>query len=164
MLVLHTFLISLMQENLNLPPCNLSIQIRDNNEYVFDIVRKKYVRLTPEERVRQTFVHFLVNEKSCPVSLMSTETQMKLFNTIKRSDIIIYDKNSNPLAIVECKAPDVKITQEVFTQIARYNINVKARFLIVTNGINHYCVKLNRINNKYEFLHEIPNYFEFFSE
>jgi type I site-specific restriction-modification system R (restriction) subunit len=143
-------------QQLNLPSYNLNIK----NGEVFDIIRRKYVRYTPEERVRQYFVHFLIEDKKYPQSLMSTETPLKLFNTSKRTDITVYDRNGTPLLLAECKAPGVKITQEVFNQIARYNIKVCAKFLVVTNGIEHYCVKLDKDTKKYEFLKEIPEYNE----
>lgn len=145
-------------QKLNLPTYDLSIKFEAQNKYIFDILRKKYLVLTPEEWVRQNFVHFLINEKKYPQSLMNTEIGMKIFNTQKRSDIVVYSKNGNPVAVVECKATDVKITQQTFNQIARYNIKLKAQILIVTNGLTHYCVRYNKATNKYEFLHEIPFY------
>lgn len=139
---------------LNLPTYNLNIK----NGEVFDIIRKKYVRFTPEEYVRQSFVHFLIEQKHFPLSLMSTETPLKLFNTVKRSDITLYTLSGKPLVLVECKAPTIKITKEVFNQISRYNITLKAAYLIVTNGINHFCIKQNPETLKYEFLKDIPDY------
>ncbi|MCQ2252416.1 MAG: type I restriction enzyme HsdR N-terminal domain-containing protein [Bacteroidales bacterium] len=116
--------------------------------------------LTPEEWVRQNFVHYLIEHLGYPQSLMMTENGLKLFNTQKRSDIVVYNRNGEPLAVVECKATDVKITQETFNQVARYNINFKAPIIIVTNGLNHYSARYHINENRYEFLREIPRYQE----
>ena len=141
-------------QNLNLPPCSLTIK----NGYIFDIIRKKYIVLTPEEWVRQHFVHFLINYKHYPQGLMRTENGLKLFNTIKRSDIVIYNRNAEAVALVECKAPEVKISQSTFDQIARYNIHFNARILMVTNGLDTYCVKICKERGGYEFVNDIPDY------
>ncbi len=143
---------------LNLPEANLKIINKNNTLQVFDIIRKKYIVLTPEEYVRQQFVHFLINEKKYPKGLLVLEKQLKVFNTIKRADIVLYDTQGKPVVIVECKAPEVKITQKTFDQIARYNMNFKALFLIVSNGLKHYCCKPDYTNNSYNFLSEIPSY------
>jgi len=150
-------------EALNLPQHDLSIKTEAQNKYIFDIIRKKYLVLTPEEWVRQNFVHYLVEDLGYPASLMMTENGLKLFNTQKRSDIVVYSRNAEPLAVVECKATDVKITQETFNQVARYNINFKAPIIIATNGINHYCARFHEAENRYEFLREIPTYTQILS-
>lgn len=113
--------------------------------------------LTPEEWVRQHFVHFLIDYKHYPQSLMRTENGLKLFNTVKRSDIVIYNRNAEAVALVECKAPEVKITQSTFDQIARYNIHFNARILMVTNGIDTYCVRIGN-DGSYQFIQDIPDY------
>ncbi|MCQ2973629.1 MAG: type I restriction enzyme HsdR N-terminal domain-containing protein [Bacteroidales bacterium] len=145
-------------QQLNLPPCRLTIKNEPQNKYIFDIIRKKYLVLTPEEWVRQHFVHFLINYKNFPQSLMRTENGLKLFNTIKRSDIVVYNRDAKAMVVVECKAPEVKISQDTFDQIARYNIHFNAPFLIVTNGLDTYCVKKNFSTGSYEFLSGIPNF------
>ncbi len=145
-------------ERLNLPPYAVNIKTDTQNKYIFDIIRKKYLVLTPEEWVRQHFVHYLVEHLGYPQSLMMTENGLKLFNTQKRSDIVIYTRNGEPLAVVECKAQDVKITQETFNQVARYNIKFKAPIIMVTNGISHYCARYIAADGKYEFLRQIPTY------
>ena len=146
-------------QKINLPPCNLTIKNGLQNKYIFDIIRKKYLVLTPEEWVRQHFVHFLIDYKHYPPSLMRTENGLKLYNTVKRSDIVIYNRNAEAVAVVECKAPEVKISQSTFDQIARYNIHFKARILMVTNGIDTYCVKIND-GGSYQFIEDIPDYKE----
>ncbi len=145
-------------EALNLPQQDLSIRNDGTRTYIFDIIRKKYLVLTPEEWVRQNFVHYLTEDLHYPASLMMTENGLKLFNTQKRSDIVIYDRNGNPLVVVECKATDVKITQETFNQVARYNIKFRAPLIIVTNGLSHYCAKYDANRSKYTFLKDIPQY------
>ncbi len=147
-----------MFPKLNLPEYQLKIKETEKGFSVFDIIRKKYILITPEEHVRQQFIHFLIQEKQYPKGLLAVEKQLKIFDKIKRTDIVLYDKQGNVSIIVECKAPEVKISQDAFDQIARYNMNFKAKYLIVTNGISHYCCKPNYLNNSYEFLKEIPDY------
>lgn len=145
-------------QKLNLPETKLKILKENNKLKIFDIIRKKYVAFTPEEQVRQEFIHYLINEKQYPKGLFSVEKQLKVFDTEKRADIVLYDTSGKPLVIVECKAPEVSITQKAFDQIARYNMTFKADYLIVTNGLKHYCCKPDYQNNTYEFLKEIPTY------
>lgn len=144
--------------NLNLPTYILKIKNIENKFYVFDIIRKKYVHLNHEEWVRQNFIHFLIEEKFYPKSLISVEKQLKINNLSKRTDILIFDKNGLPNIIVECKAPSIKITQETFDQIARYNLKLNANYLIVTNGIQHYYCKMDHQEMKYIFLKDIPKF------
>ncbi len=142
---------------LNLPKYDLKIISRNGKKLVFDKFRKKYVALTPEEYVRQHVAIFLVEEKGFPQSLTAIEYSLDLYGTKKRADIVNFDKNSNVIMITECKAPEVKITQQVFEQIARYNINLNADFLLVTNGINHYCCKFLS-DSSYTFIKDIPSF------
>lgn len=145
---------------LNLPSAALKITRKENRDYVFDTLRKKYVALTPEEWVRQNFVHFLIRYKNYPVGLLANEVQISLNSTRKRCDTVLYNRNLTARMIIEYKAPSVNITQEVFNQITRYNIVLKVDYLIVTNGINHYCCKVDYRNNSYNFLRDIPEYSE----
>lgn len=125
---------------------------------IFDEIRKKFLVLTPEEWVRQHLVQFLISEKQFPRSLIKLEGGLKLNTLQKRTDIVVFSRSGESLLIVECKAPQVKITQEVFDQIARYNLVHKAEWLIVSNGLNHYCCKINFQDNSYSFLPEIPSF------
>jgi hypothetical protein len=143
---------------LNLPDFDLKIKSKENKYFILDIIRKKYVVLTPEEWVRQNFLHFLIDHKKYPVSLIAVEKQLKINNLSKRTDILIFDKNAQPDIIVECKAPSVRISQDTFDQIARYNLNLKAKYLIITNGLQHYFAKMDQKEKKYEFLEDIPEY------
>lgn len=143
---------------LNLPTYNLKIKSSENNYLIFDIIRKKYVVLTPEEWVRQHFIHYLVEDKKYPVSLIGIEKKITVNKLTKRTDILVFNTNGFPEIIVECKAPSVKITQETFDQIARYNLKLSANYLIVTNGIQHYFCQLNTQTETYTFLKNIPNY------
>jgi hypothetical protein len=143
---------------LNLPDFDLKIKSKENKYFILDIIRKKYVVLTPEEWVRQNFLHFLIDHKKYPVSLIAVEKQLKINNLSKRTDILIFDKNAQPDIIVECKAPSVRISQDTFDQIARYNLNLKAKYLIITNGLQHYFAKMDQKEKKYEFLKDIPEY------
>ena len=126
--------------------------------YIFDVVRNKYLLLTPEEWVRQNFIHYLNKEKKYPLGLMGVE-QMVKYNSLKtRADIVMYNTEGKANIIVECKAPDVKITQDTFNQIAKYNSQLKVKYLLVTNGMNHYCCEMNYEKNEIVFLEEVPTY------
>jgi hypothetical protein len=145
-----------MQE-LNLPFYNITIKEENGKQFIYDDIRKKYLSLTPEEWVRQNFIKYLISEKNVPASLIVIEKGLKLNELSKRADILIY-KDSSPILLVECKAPKVKITQDTFDQISRYNLIFKVPYLIVTNGLNHYCCKINFDKNNYTFLEEIPDF------
>lgn len=143
---------------LNLPNYEVKTKKLEDKVFIFDCIRDKYVSLTPEEWVRQHFVNFLINYKDYPKNLMANEVGIKLNGTVKRCDTVLYNKLLQPYIIVEYKAPDISITNKVFDQIARYNMELKAKFLIVSNGISHYCCLLDYSNNTYCFLKDIPNY------
>ncbi len=144
--------------NLNLPNYSFKIKNRENKLYIFDIIRKKNVVLTPEEWVRQHFIHYLIEEKNYPKSLVSVEKQLKFNNLVRRTDILIFNNLGLPFIIVECKAPNVKISQDAFDQIARYNLKLQAKYLIVTNGLQHFYCNMDHQKMQYNFLKEIPKY------
>lgn len=143
---------------LNLPSVDLKTKLEKGTMQVFDVVRKKYVKLTPEEWVRQNFIHYLKNEKDYPFGLMGIEKMVKYNNLKTRADIIFYNHQGGAQMIVECKAPNLKITQDVFDQIAKYNFHLKVRHLVVTNGIQHFCCAMNYPKDDIEFLQDIPAY------
>ena len=143
---------------LNLPNYSFKIKNRENKLYIFDIIRKKNVVLTPEEWVRQHFIHYLIDEKKYPISLMAIEKQLKINQLVKRTDILIFNNLGLPSIIVECKAPSVSISQDTFDQIARYNLKLKADFLIVTNGLEHFYCNMDHEKMQYNFLNSIPAY------
>ncbi|MDX2445511.1 MAG: type I restriction enzyme HsdR N-terminal domain-containing protein [Bacteroidales bacterium] len=145
---------------LNLPEYSFRLSNRGDQVLIFDPFRKKQVVLTPEEWVRQNFLQFLIKEKHYPESLIKVEMGLKLNKLLRRSDIVVFDKLGKPFLMVECKAPNVKISQKVFDQIARYNLTLKVDYLIVTNGLEHFCCKLNFSEGSYSFLQEIPAYTE----
>ena len=141
---------------LNLPNADLKIKLVEGTTQVFDAVRKKYLVLTPEEWVRQHFIHYLNKEKNYPLGLMGVEQMVKYNGMQTRADIVLYTADGKPNVIVECKAPNVKITQDTFNQIAKYNFKLKVEFLVVTNGMQHFCCKIDYENNKITFLKEVP--------
>ncbi len=145
-------------QKLNLPEQTFRFKKEEDKTYIFDDFRKKFVVLTPEEWVRQNFLMYLTNELDFPKSLISVEAGLKLYQRIKRTDIVVYDKQGSPVLIVECKAPEIKIDEKVFDQIVRYNMALQVNYLIVTNGLNHYCCQLDYEKNTYNFLKTIPNY------
>lgn len=145
-------------EKLNLPTYSFNIKLIEQRKYIFDFIRRKFVILTPEEWVRQNFLRYLVDEKKYPASLIAVEMEFKLNNLSKRSDAVVYNNLGNPLLIVECKASSVKIEQKVFDQIARYNMKLNVEYLVVTNGLEHYCCKIDYKNSNYVFLKEVPDF------
>ncbi len=129
---------------LNLPKCDLKIEKNEDGllhkEVVFCIVRKQWVALTPEELVRQYFVHYLVNHLATPVTLISIEQSFQFNNgKCQRADIVTYDSKGNPMMLVECKSPSVKLSKTTFMQASRYNAVIKANYIVITNGITHHC-------------------------
>lgn len=143
---------------LNLPKYETRIIEREGKPAIFDNLRRCYVALTPEEWVRQHFIHYLIEFKHYPATLMSNEVSLELNGTKKRCDTVVYDRSLRPRIIVEYKAPTVRIGKEVFAQVARYNLVLKVEYLIVSNGINHYCCRMNYQNNTFEFVSDIPEY------
>jgi len=146
-----------MQE-LNLPKFTFTIKEIDGKKMIFDPIRKKLVKLTPEEWVRQNFISYLVDYKEFPASLIAIETKVMINGLSQRADIVSYNTQRQPVLVVECKAPQVKVTKQVFDQVARYNMMLKTRLICVTNGMNHYCALLDKDGRQYNFLEEIPNY------
>lgn len=145
---------------LNLPPCPLKIIKRDEKSYVFDILRKRYVTLTPEEWVRQNFTHYLIEHKGYPTTLLANEVSLNLNGTSKRCDSVLYDTTAKPRLIIEFKASHIELTQKVFNQISRYNMALHVDYLIVSNGLQHYCCRMNYEALTYSFLPHIPHYSE----
>lgn len=145
---------------LNLPEVDLKIKSKENKLFIFDPYRKKDIVLTPEEWVRQHFANYLTTVKKYPVSLTVLEKELILNKTKKRTDIVVYNSTGTPEIIVECKAPTIKISQNTFDQIARYNLQLKASYLIVTNGLEHYFCQMDYENKQYLFLKDVPNYRE----
>lgn len=128
-------------KKLNLPPFDYKIKTENSDNRIFDIIRKKYFLLTPEEWVRQHFIHYLINHCYYPRSLISIETGLKYNKLRKRSDIIVYDKSGSPFLLVECKSADIRISKKAVFQVATYNQTVQAPFLVVTNGMGFICAK-----------------------
>jgi len=151
-------------QTLNLPDAGLRIQSKNEKQEVFDCVRKKFVALTPEEWVRQHFIHYLIHHLSVPVSLIAVEALLHYYRLKKRSDIVVYGKDGKPSLIVECKAPEVAMTQAVFDQVAMYNMTLKVPYLAVTNGLVHFACHIDHSSGKIVFLKEIPVYGEMVME
>ncbi|MBR5657028.1 MAG: type I restriction enzyme HsdR N-terminal domain-containing protein [Prevotella sp.] len=143
---------------LNLPSYQIKLAGSKEKPTIFDILRRKYVALTPEEWVRQHFVHFLVEHKGYPSTLLANEVKLQVGDKKLRADTVLYDTTLRPRLVVEYKAPHITITQEVFNQITTYNMLLHVDFLIVSNGLNHYCCRMDYEHNTYEFLPDIPNY------
>ena len=144
-------------QKLNFPNYPFRIKSRENKLFIFDPIRKKEVHLAPEEWVRQHVISFLL-ESGYPASAMSIERQVKINGMSKRSDVLVYDKTGAPFLVVECKAPEIKIDQATFDQIARYNMQLDAPYLMLSNGLNHYFCTMNKENSSYEFLQNLPPY------
>jgi hypothetical protein len=140
------------------PVSGFKLKQVENKFYIFDHSRRKYVLLNPEEWVRQNCLHYLHDHKSFPMSLLSVEKSFKLNNLVLRYDIVAYSKHASPVLLVECKAPDVKITQQTFDQIASYNLELKVPYLLVTNGLELFCCSIDFDNSRFVFLNEVPDY------
>lgn len=145
-------------QKLNFPKYNFRFKSNENKTLIFDIIRKKFVILTPEEWVRQHTLHFLITEKKYPVSYINVEKQLLLNDTVKRYDIAIFKNDGDVEIIIECKAPSITINQVSFDQIARYNLALNSNLLMVTNGLTHYFCKMDIKNKKYIFLRDLPKY------
>ena len=145
---------------LNFPAVKLRISQRGEQMTVWDPLRGIYLVLTPEEWVRQHFVHFLINHKGYPKALMANEVQVQLNGTRKRCDTVLYRRDLSAHMIIEYKAPEIQITQAVFDQITRYNMVLKVDYLIVSNGLQHYCCRMDYVNGGYQFLPDVPAYNE----
>ena len=145
---------------LNLPSFDYKIKKEKDRLFIFDIIRKRYIALTPEEWVRQHFVSYLISYKGYPLGLIGNEISLRLNGQNRRCDTVIYDIYGSPLMIIEYKAPHITLNQEVFNQVIRYNIALKVKYLVVSNGINHYCCVMDYDNMCPHFLKEIPDYNE----
>ena len=145
-------------QKLNFPDCDFRFRKTDETVSIFDGIRKKFIVLTPEEWVRQHTVQFLLNEKKYPKSLVNVEKVLSINGIVKRYDIVVFNPDGSVKILIECKAPEIMISQAVFDQIARYNLTIDAEFLMVTNGLDHYFCKMDYINERYDFLKELPDY------
>ncbi len=144
--------------SLNLPAFDAKIIVKNGKNVIFDSIRRRYVALTPEEWVRQHFVNFLIAHKGYPRELMANEVPITLNGTRKRCDTVLYKRDLSARMIIEYKAPDVEITQAVFNQIMRYNMVLRVEYLVISNGIQHFCCQMDYANNRYNFLQDIPDY------
>jgi hypothetical protein len=145
-------------QNLNFPTYSFRFKNSENKVSIFDEIRKKFILLTPEEWVRQHVVQFLLQDKNYPKSYINVEKLIKINDLSKRYDSVVFQPNGEIFLLIECKAPEVPISQQTFDQIARYNLVLKAKYLMVTNGLNHYFCQMDFENEKYVFLKELPEY------
>ena len=145
-------------QQLNFPSFSFRFKNSENKVSIFDAIRKKFIILTPEEWVRQHVVQFLMIEKNYPKSLLNVEKVLQVNGLRKRYDIVVYNSDGTIHILIECKAPEVTISQSTFDQIAQYNMTLQSNYLMVTNGLNHYFCQMDNENEKYQFLNELPNY------
>ncbi|GHV63797.1 restriction endonuclease subunit R [Bacteroidia bacterium] len=143
--------------NLSLPPFEYKVQKRNNIVFIYDIIRKKYIVLTPEEWVRQHVIHYLIDVKHYPAALIAVEREIELNGLKRRYDIVCYNKLANPVLIVECKAPSITLSQTTFDQAFEYNTILNAKYVLITNGIRHLCGTIGE-DGKFRLLDEIPEY------
>jgi type I site-specific restriction endonuclease len=141
---------------LNFPPYPFRLRLQDGKHEIFDEIRKKWLLITPEEWVRQHAAKWLSSDKSYPASLLAIEKTIRVNGLSKRCDIVAYGKDAKPLLVVECKAPGVQITQQVFDQAARYNMTLQVPLFLLTNGRTHFCCQVNHVKQEYVFLKELP--------
>lgn len=145
-------------EELNFPPYPIPLKNKENKTYVWDIIRKKNILLTPEEWVRQHCIYYLMEEKKVPQSLINVEKTIVVGQRKKRYDLVVFTPTRSLSLLVECKAPSVKITQTTFDQIAQYNFSLKSKALMVTNGRDHYFCEMDHTAGQYQFMKELPVY------
>ena len=145
-------------QKLNFPSYNFRYKNSENKVSIFDTIRKKFIQLTPEEWVRQHTVQFLLQEKNYPKSYLNVEKIIKINDITKRYDVVVFQSDGTIFLLIECKAPEVTITQETFDQIARYNLKLKAKLLMVTNGLNHYFCQMDYEKAQYIFLEDLPDF------
>lgn len=145
-------------QKLNFPTFTFRFKNSENKVAIFDEIRKKFIILTPEEWVRQHVTQYLLQEKKYPKSYINVEKLIKINDLTKRYDLVVFQPDGTLFLLVECKAPEVKITQQTFDQIARYNLTLKAKYLMVTNGLNHYFCEMDFENEKYVFLEQLPDF------
>ena len=144
--------------SLNLPPYATKIAVRDGKNAIWDVIRRKYVALTPEEWVRQHFIHYLIEHKGYPQGLLANEIELRIGDKKMRCDSVLYNKVLQPRMIIEYKAPTVPLQQKVFDQIATYNLLLHVDYLIMSNGLQHICCRMDYENRRYIFLEDIPCY------
>ena len=144
-------------KSLNLPPFEYKVKKQNGQIWIFDIIRKRYVVLTPEEWVRQHFIHFLIESKGYPARLIAVEKEIQVCGMKRRFDLVCYGRQAVPYLIVECKAPSVALSQAVFDQAFQYNLSIAARFVAITNGCLHFCGEISG-DGKFQMLAEIPNF------
>ena len=147
-------------QKLNLPDFELTLRKEEGKVWIFDVIRKKYLVLTPEEWVRQNFIQYLKSEKKYPESLMAVEKQIFVNGNQRRFDLLVYLRNGQPHLIAEFKAPNIKITQETFDQVVRYNMSLRVERVVVSNGLQHFACEIDYIKNSYSYLPEIPVFCE----
>tara|TARA_R110002050_G_scaffold294266_2_gene451870 strand:- start:1219 stop:1671 length:453 start_codon:yes stop_codon:yes gene_type:complete len=145
-------------QELNFPKFEYRFKSTENKVSIFDVIRKKFIILQPEEWVRQHCVHYLINDKNYPISLINVEKELTINGLKKRYDIVIFNSDGSIFLIVECKSHSIKIDQTTFDQIARYNLVLNATYLMVTNGLNHYYCEMDMESERYSFLKTIPDY------
>jgi hypothetical protein len=145
-------------QQLQFPTYSFRFKNSENKVAIFDEIRKKFIIITPEEWVRQHVVQFLLQNKKYPKSYINVEKTLKINDLKKRYDVVVYNPDGSILILVECKAPEIKISQHTFDQIARYNMTLKSEYLMVTNGLNHYFCKMDYEKEQYDFLSELPDY------
>lgn len=143
-------------QKLNFPTYTFRFKNSENKIAVFDEIRKKFVVLTPEEWVRQHVVQFLLQQKNYPKSYINIEKSIEINGLTKRYDVVVFEPNGQLFLLVECKAPEVPISQKTFDQIARYNMVLQAKYLMVTNGLNHYFCQMDYEKEQYQFLKDLP--------
>ena len=144
--------------SLNFPGYHFRFKSSENKQQIFDIIRKKFVSLQPEEWVRQHVIHYLIEDKKYPMPLINVEKTLSVNGLRKRYDVVVFNTDGSILILVECKSPNVLISQVVFDQIARYNLKMQAEYLMVTNGMDHFYCNMNYKEEKYSFLRQIPDF------
>ena len=147
-----------MMQQLNLPPAKLRLTRKEEQVYVFCILRKKDLVLTPEEWVRQHLIHYLIDHKNIPIGLISAEMAIEVNGLVRRCDLVVYSRDGQARMIIECKATEVAITEKTFRQIAQYNHRLQVEILLMSNGLEHIIAQVDQSSGEISFLDDLPNF------
>ncbi len=147
-----------MPPQLNLPPCRVRIRSVNDKTEIWDDIRKKWLVCTPEEWVRQHFIRFLVEHRGVPPLMIRQEMPLEIFGVKRRPDIVVFASDGRPVLIVECKAPEVRLSNDALQQAAKYNLALGLKYLLITNGMTHYCYRYDETEKMFRNAGEIPDY------
>ena len=144
--------------NLNFPEFDLSLKKEEGKVWIFDVIRKKYIVVTPEEWVRQHLIHYFISHLNYPKSLIKVETGLSYNKLKKRADVLVYDREGLPWLVAECKSSKERLSEETIRQVSTYNFTLGAKYVVVTNGMAHFCVSVDQVSRRTSVLKDFPTF------